>query len=48
MTVAAAGPKSIAAAKTNVSETESRAGMVGMRIVNEPLSSVRPARTNHW
>jgi hypothetical protein len=45
--VAAAGPNRIAAANTNVSETESLAGMVGIRTVKEPLRSVRPARMNH-
>jgi len=48
ITVAAGGPNRIAAAKTNVSETESLAGMVGIRIVKEPLRRVNPARTNHW
>ena len=41
--VAAAGPNIRTAANTNVSETDSRAGIVGIRIVNEPLSSVSPA-----
>src|SRR3954469_8728790 len=47
ITVAAEGPNRIAAAKTNVSETDNRAGIVGIRIVKEPLRSVRPARINH-
>ena len=46
-TVAAAGPNNIAAANTNVSETEILAGIVGTRTVKEPLSSVSPAKTNH-
>ena len=41
MIVAAAGPNRIAAAKTDDSETDSRAGMVGMRIVNDPLRRVK-------
>ena len=44
--VAAGGPYSRAAAKTNVSETESLAGMPGIRTVNEPLSSVKTASTS--
>ncbi len=44
--VAAGGPYSSAAAKTNVSETESLAGMPGIRTVKEPLSSVRTASTS--
>ena len=44
--VAAGGPNSSAAAKTNVSETESLAGIPGMRIVNEPLRSVSTASTS--
>ena len=46
--VAAGGPKSNAAAKTNVSETDSRAGMPGMRTVKEPLSKVRTPNISHF
>src|SRR4051794_34254520 len=45
--VAAAGPNISTAAKTNVSDTERRAGIVGTLIVNEPLNRVSPAHTNH-
>ena len=44
--VAAGGPNRRAAAKTNVSETESLAGMPGMRTVKEPLRRVRTASTS--
>ena len=43
----AAGPKSRTAAKTKVSDTDSRAGMVGTRTVKDPLRRVSPAKTNH-
>ena len=45
--VAAAGPKSNTAAKTKVSETDRRAGIVGTLTVNDPLRRVSPARMNH-
>ena len=48
MAVAAAGPNRRTPAKMKVSETESLAGIVGIRTVNDPLRSVRPASKNHW
>src|SRR5688572_11043631 len=45
--VAAAGPKRRTAAKTKVSDTDNRAGIVGTLTVKDPLRSVRPARMNH-
>jgi hypothetical protein len=44
--VAAGGPNIKTAAKTNVSDTDKRAGMDGTLIVNEPLRRVKPAQTN--
>jgi hypothetical protein len=44
--VAAAGPNNRTAAKTKVSETDSRAGIVEIRIVKDPLSNVKPARSD--
>jgi hypothetical protein len=41
--VAAAGPYKSTAAKTKVSETDSLAGMLGIRTVKEPLRRVRTA-----
>ena len=46
MIVAAEGPKRTTVAKTNVSETESLAGILGIRTVNDPLRSVKPASRN--
>lgn len=45
--VAAGGPNSRTAANTNASETDSRAGTLGMRTVKLPLRSVKPASRNH-
>ena len=46
--VPAAVPNNKTDVKTNVSETESVAGMDGSLIVMDPLSNVRAARRNHW
>src|SRR5665213_603250 len=43
----AAAPKSSTEAKTNVSETERLALVDGTLTVNDPVSSVSVARTNH-
>ena len=47
VTVPAQLPKSRTDAKTNVSETERRAGIDGILIVNDPVNSVSTASTSH-
>ena len=47
MIVPAAVPKSSTAVKTNVSETEIRAGIEGTLIAKVPEKSVSAAKTNH-
>jgi hypothetical protein len=41
-------PKRSTEAKTNVSDTDTRAGRDDIAMVNEPDRSVRTASTNHW
>jgi hypothetical protein len=47
MNVAALGPNHKTAAKTNTSEIESRALIVGTLSVNDPVNRVNAARTTH-
>ena len=47
MAVAVEGPKRSTDAKTNASDTEIRAAMVGMRTVKEPVRVVKAASTSH-
>ncbi len=46
VTVPAAGPNSSAAAMVKLSEIEKLTGVPGSRSVADPLSAVRPSRTN--
>jgi len=46
--VPAAGPYNNTEAKTNVSDTDTRAGNVDIPIENEPVRRVSAAKMNHW